>query len=79
MKVPCGFGARGENGWCKFLVKKEGDKLETYVCSKYYEIIKDSTSSFSPAFGAGCCASLNSRRRDLLRQRRCYDNDGASG
>jgi len=73
MQVPCGYGEIGENGWCKYLKRKEGDVLKTYVCSKYEIITKDPNSKYTPAFGAGCCSNLNSQRRDIIRQRHALE------
>ena len=74
MKVPCSFGERGENGWCKFLKKKEGDKLDTYICAEFDNIRQHPGSRIEPAFGAGCCASLNTQRRNIIQERRSLEN-----
>lgn len=44
---------------CAFL---EGDRPGSYQCGKYAEIIAHPESEFSPAFGAGCCSSMNADR-----------------
>jgi hypothetical protein len=67
-KTPCGFGEWDkEKSCCAFLVPSENGE---FVCGKYSEIIKDPTSEFSPAFGAGCCMNLfNTEREAVLRRR----------
>ena len=69
-KTPCGFGKMDESTkQCAELVDKHDG---TYDCRIYWEIIrgKDTSWKFSPAFGAGCCAGLNSDRHDLLERRK---------
>jgi len=74
MKRPCSFGEYGSNGWCKFLIRKEGDTLETYICSEFDRINKHPGSKYEPAFGAGCCVSLNTQRHKIIRERRNLKN-----
>lgn len=62
----CGFGT-----WdpvakrCTSLVEKPDG---TYDCGKFDEIVsgQDENWRIAPAFGAGCCASLNSDRRAIM-------------
>jgi len=62
---PCPYGesVSADNPACKFLV---GDKPGEYSCGKYDEIIKDPSSAFSPAFGAGCSSTLFNPERDQV-------------
>jgi hypothetical protein len=48
---------------CKFLI---GDTMGEYSCGIYDRIIKDASSVFSPAFGTGCCSTLNPDREKVL-------------
>lgn len=60
----CGFGEWDDKlSQCKFL---EFDANGLANCGNYDEIIKDPSSVFSPAFGAGCCMSMFNRRRDEI-------------
>ena len=43
-----------------------GDTVGEYACGIYDEIIKHPDAVFSPAFGAGCSAALNSDRLLML-------------
>jgi len=43
-----------------------GDTVGEYACGIYDEIIKHPDAVFSPAFGAGCSAALNSDRLLLI-------------
>ena len=75
--VQCGFCCRvrscGYGEWdnvkkvCKEL-KSRGDG--TYECGVYDKIIngKDKTWEIAPAFGAGCCSSINADRQAVLRR-----------
>jgi hypothetical protein len=64
----CPFGKWDkEKKACAYL---EGDRPGSYSCSKYSEIIQHPDADFSPAFGAGCCSSLNSDRQNLLKKQR---------
>lgn len=66
----CGFGT-----WdpalkrCTSLVEKPDG---TYDCGKFEEIINgaDETWKFAPAFGAGCCASMNGDRQKVIQRRK---------
>ena len=64
----CGFGEWDEiKKQCKELVDwKNG----TYGCRIYRKIIegKDTSWHCAPAFGAGCCANLNSDRQAIVRR-----------
>jgi hypothetical protein len=51
---------------CTYLI---GDRPGNYECAKYAQIIQHPDSEFSPAFGAGCCSSLNGDRQKLLREK----------
>tara|TARA_B100000029_G_scaffold108309_2_gene99611 strand:+ start:194 stop:439 length:246 start_codon:yes stop_codon:yes gene_type:complete len=66
-RAPCGWGVAEENGTaCIYLV---GNKPGEYECGKYDEIMAASPTlgaDISPAFGAGCCSSLNPVRIKLL-------------
>jgi len=62
----CPFGKWDkEKKACAYL---EGNQLGEYSCSKYSEIILHPGAEFSPAFGAGCCSSLNGDRQKLLKR-----------
>ena len=63
-KSPCPFGSVDESlGYCKHL---SFDERDVASCLNYSEIIKDKSSSFSPAFGFGCCMSLGNSYRDEI-------------
>jgi hypothetical protein len=65
-KAPCAFGAWDEgHSRCVFL---GGERPGEHYCRKHDEIISDPSSVFSPAFGSGCCAALNSDRQGLVRR-----------
>lgn len=65
-QAPCGFGKwNAEQTQCEYL---GGEEIGEHFCKKYEEISKDPTSEISPAFGAGCCSSLNSDRREVIRR-----------
>ena len=57
---PCPFGSGIP---CVYL---KGAKPGEYYCEKYDEIQKDSSAHISPAFGAGCTATLFNIDRDTL-------------
>ena len=58
---PCAFGKWNlEKHQCIFLT-------EDNLCSKYEEIIKQKFADLSPAFGSGCCSSLNSIRKEKIK------------
>lgn len=48
---------------CKFLVP---GKPGRWLCGKYDEIIGQPTAEISPAFGAGCCATLFNTDRERI-------------
>ena len=62
-KAPCGFGMWTEDeSQCTYL---EGEKAGEYSCGKYDEIVAGAPKNaahISPAFGGGCCATLNDDR-----------------
>lgn len=59
--APCGFGEwSSKERKCKFLSFSKRGRAR---CDKYYEIIKDPSSKFSPAFGSGCCSPIGNERR----------------
>lgn len=66
--APCGFGEwnAGKGCCCMLVDKKDG----TYECEIYEDIIKGEDKSWhiAPAFGAGCCSSVNRDRQALLRR-----------
>jgi len=67
-KAPCGFGEATSptDNSCLHLI---GDKAGEYSCGKYDEIaagMPNNAAHISPAFGAGCCATLNDDRLALL-------------
>ncbi len=65
LKVPCGFGKKAaDHIGCAYVIFDNDNRSS---CSIAEEIVKCPTSKFSPAFGAGCCASLfNERRTDII-------------
>lgn len=61
---PCGFGRwNSERTQCASL---GGSTPGEYYCSLYEDIVKDPTSSVSPAFGSGCCRGLFNESRQKL-------------
>jgi len=65
-QTPCGYGQWNEKRTqCEFL---GGEKPGEYFCKKFEEIQKDPASYWSPAFGAGCCSSLNTDRAALIKK-----------
>ena len=66
---PCGFGKwNAAKTQCEYLV---GDNPGEYSCGIAEQIVNsgDSTWTLSPAFGAGCCSTLNTDRLRILRER----------
>jgi hypothetical protein len=64
----CGFGLWDEvKHQCASLVANPDG---TYDCGKFDEIVDgaDKTWHFAPAFGVGCCSSMNSDRMEILRR-----------
>ncbi len=68
-RCSCGFGEYDQElEKCEHLkIFKSIGTVNKYICEKFEEIKKDSSSIISPAFGAGCCASINTFRYDVLR------------
>lgn len=65
-KALCPFGKWNlEKTQCEHLV---GEGPGKYSCSIAEEIEKVPGSEISPAFGAGCCSSMNSDRGALLKK-----------
>jgi hypothetical protein len=63
----CGFGEWDEeNNQCAYLVPFYLSEVTLYRCGIIEEIIKDPTSSTSPAFGAGCCRTLCNEARNKI-------------
>ncbi len=66
-QAPCPFGTWDEDKkQCSFL---GGERPGEYFCEKYDEILQlppEVGANIAPAFGAGCCSSLNSDRREVL-------------
>ena len=63
-QVPCYYGTWDDDkNQCEHLV---GDKPGEYECGIYEHIIKRPGSNVSPAFGAGCCSSMNSDRLNII-------------
>jgi hypothetical protein len=63
----CGFGIWNPvTKQCIYLVQNAD---HTFDCGKFDEIVNgaDLTWKVSPAFGAGCCASMNSHRQKIIR------------
>jgi hypothetical protein len=67
-KAPCPYGEADETGGCRFLVVWDQTETVTtrYRCGRYAEIVGQPGADLVPAFGAGCCSSLNTDRRDIL-------------
>jgi hypothetical protein len=59
----CQFG-RWSGTQCEYLL---GEKPGEYSCSEFEIIQHKPGSHINPAFGRGCCSSLNSDRRKLVR------------
>jgi len=67
-RVPCPFGhPREGSGWCVYL---GGDRPGFHWCMIHAWIKTQPGARVSPAFGAGCCSSLNGERRDVIRRLR---------
>ncbi len=68
--APCPFGEADPNdGSCIYLERWKGDDLEgveRYRCGRYEHIVKQPSSYWSPAFGAGCCQTLFNRNRERI-------------
>ena len=69
--APCSFGeADPQTGGCTFLEEWKDDDLgiERYRCGKYEHIMGlPGQGRLSPAFGAGCCATLfNDARENII-------------
>ena len=65
-RCACAFGTWDEvAGACAHL---EGERAGEYYCGIYDEILKQPGNDMNPAFGAGCCSSLNPTRRALLNE-----------
>jgi hypothetical protein len=66
-KGACPFGEMlPDNSQCKHL---EGDQVGEYSCGIYDEILAGmpaNRADIAPAFGAGCCATLNNDRIQKL-------------
>jgi hypothetical protein len=63
----CGFGIWDlEAKRCTSLIEKPDG---TFDCGKFDEIVNgdDPTWKVSPAFGAGCCSTMNSDRQKIIR------------
>jgi len=61
--APCPFGEwDAERGQCAHLI---GDKPGRYSCGIYEYIEQQPGADVAPAFGAGCCSSLNTDRIGL--------------
>jgi hypothetical protein len=70
---PCGYGKHTEESYqCVYLTPTEVTPEYTlYTCGIHDEIIKDPSSYWSPAFGAGCCRNLfNEVRENIIRHLR---------
>ena len=65
-QAPCHYGEwDAHKSQCAFL---EGERVGEYRCGKYAEIISlDPDQLHAPAFGHGCCSSLNPDRLLFLR------------
>lgn len=66
-QAPCDWGDRtsAADRTCRHLVA-DPSRPGRWLCGIYDQIIGQPTSEVAPAFGAGCCASLNSFRRTIL-------------
>ena len=67
-KSSCGFGEYDEEEKrCEHLVLKDTvDGINRYYCKNIKEIQRFPTAKYSPAFGFGCCANLNSVREQVI-------------
>ncbi len=65
--APCGWGERtsDRDRSCRHLVT-DPSRPGRWLCGIYDQIVGQPTSEVAPAFGAGCCASLNSFRKAIL-------------
>ena len=65
--APCGWGEMksGKDKSCRFLIP-DPSRPGRWLCGIYDKIVGQPTSEISPAFGAGCCSTLNSDRRKIL-------------
>lgn len=71
----CGYGKWDEEKHqCSELVAV-GDG--TYNCGVFDKIVKGKDTSWhlAPAFGAGCCASINTYRADILRKAKRHEKE----
>lgn len=67
-QAACGFGEYDQaGGQCKHLGR---DDAGQYTCLIAEQIVQDPTWVISPAFGAGCCSTMNTDRQEILRSRR---------
>ncbi len=70
--VNCGFCCRQDacsfGKWNYTLKQCEYLSFENKqsICKKYDEIIQYPQAEFNPAFGAGCCANLNTERHRII-------------
>jgi len=65
-RSPCSFGKWNDKvGKCYHLIPLDNGR---FSCAIYQEILDRPTDDWAidPAFGAGCCSSLNPRRAELL-------------
>lgn len=64
----CGFAEwdAAKNQCSALVVKPDG----TYDCGKFDEIVggEDKSWHLAPAFGVGCCSSMNSDRQAIIRR-----------
>ena len=78
-RSPCPYGEPApDTGWCIHLTPWEGDTLESprYRCGRY-EYIKDQPFANSvPAFGGGCCSTINEDRDRIVLELRRRDGPG---
>jgi hypothetical protein len=65
-KAICGYGEI-EDGECKFL-KIDDNRIGTYKCLKYEEIILREKEEKYPMFGCGCSSTLFNDIRDAVRK-----------
>ncbi len=67
---PCPFGRSDETrpGHKQPCVYLEGDGPGAYKCGIADWILTQPQWELSPAFGAGCCSTMNSDRRDVLKK-----------
>jgi len=66
--APCPYGTwNPERHQCKELLDPDEDGRR--LCALFEVIRMDPASWISPAFGAGCCSPLNTRRKEMIQQR----------